>query len=61
MILVGIMIKPESDGKVMTREEAICIAEEFSEWIEDMVEKYSCDNDDLYALVKQFLLCEANE
>lgn len=40
----------------MTREEAICIAEEFSEWLEDMVEKYGWNKDNIQALIKQFIM-----
>ena len=40
----------------MTREEAICIAEEFSEWLENMVEKYGWDKNDVQDLIKQFLM-----
>ncbi len=39
----------------MTREEAICIAEEFGEWLEEMAEKYRWDKDDIQSLIKQFL------
>lgn len=38
-------------------EEVICIAEEFSEWLEDMAEKYRWDKDDIQVLIKQFLMC----
>ena len=40
----------------MTREEAISIAEEFSEWLEDIAEKYEWDKDDVQYLIKQFLM-----
>ena len=40
----------------MTREEAICIAEEFSKWLEDMAKKYGWDKNDVQALIKQFLM-----
>lgn len=40
----------------MTIEEVICIAEEFSEWLEDMAEKYGWNKDDVQALIKQFLM-----
>lgn len=45
----------------MTREEAINIAEEFSEWLEDMAEKYKQDKDDVQALIRQFLMCEVQK
>jgi len=45
----------------MTREEVINIAEEFSEWLEDMAEKYGCDKNDIQSLIKQFLMCEVEE
>lgn len=35
----------------------ISISEEFSEWLEDMAEKYNLDKDDVRALIKQFLMC----
>lgn len=41
----------------MTREEAISIAEEFSEWLENIAEKYGWDKDDVQSLIKQFLMC----
>lgn len=40
----------------MTSKEAICIAEEFSEWLEDMAKKYGWNKDDVQALIKQFLM-----
>ncbi len=40
----------------MTREEIFCIAAEFSEWLEDMAEKYRWDKDDIQSLIKQFLM-----
>ena len=40
----------------MTREELICIAEEFSEWLEDIAEKYQADKDEMQAVIKQFLM-----
>ena len=40
----------------MTREDAICIAEEFSEWLENMAEKYRWDKNDIQSLIKQFLM-----
>lgn len=40
----------------MTREEAICIAEEFSKWLENMAEKYRWDKNDIQSLIKQFLM-----
>lgn len=40
----------------MTRDDAICIAEDFSEWLEDMAEKYNLDKDDVQDLIKQFLI-----
>ena len=41
----------------MLVKEVICIAEEFSEWLEDMAEKYGLDKDDIQSLIKQFLMC----
>lgn len=38
-------------------EEAISIAEEFSEWLEDMAKKYKWNKDDVQALIKKFLMC----
>ena len=35
----------------------ISINEEFSEWLEDIAEKYNLDKDDVQALIKQFLMC----
>lgn len=40
----------------MTREELICIAEEFSKWLEDIAEKYQTDKDEVQAVIKQFLM-----
>lgn len=40
----------------MTREEAIHIAEEFCNWIEDMAKKYGWDKNDIQLLIKQFLI-----
>ena len=40
----------------MTREELICIAEEFSKWLEDIAEKYQADKDEMQAVIKQFLM-----
>lgn len=40
----------------MTREELIRIAEEFSEWLEDIAEKYQTDKDEMQAIIKQFLM-----
>lgn len=40
----------------MTGKEAICIAEEFDKWLEDMTEKYGLHKDDVQALIKQFLM-----
>jgi len=40
----------------MERAEVISIAEEFSEWLEDMAEKYGWDKNDVQALIKQFLM-----
>jgi hypothetical protein len=45
----------------MLREEALNIAEEFSEWLEDIAEKYGWDKDDVQDLIRQFLLCEVKE
>lgn len=41
----------------MTREEVISIAEEFSEWLDYIAEKYEWDKDDVQSLIKQFLMC----
>jgi len=38
----------------MTREEAISIAEEFSEWLETMAEKYGWNKDDVQSLINSF-------
>ncbi len=40
----------------MTREEAMSIAEEFNEWLEDVAEKYRWTKDDVQSLIKQFLM-----
>ena len=40
----------------MTRDEALCIAVEFSKWLEDMSKKYGWDKDDVQLLIKQFLM-----
>jgi len=40
----------------MTRKEAINIAEEFNEWLENIAEKYGWDKDDIQALIKLFLM-----
>lgn len=40
----------------MTRNDAICIAEDFNEWLENMAERYNLDKDDVQALIKQFLI-----
>ena len=40
----------------MTREQAISIAEEFNKWLEDMAKKYEWDQNDVQALIKQFLM-----
>lgn len=40
----------------MTREELLCIAEEFNKWLEDMAEKYRQDKNDVQSLIKQFLM-----
>lgn len=40
----------------MTREEAIRIAEDFNEWLEDMAKKYGWDKGDVQYLIKQFLM-----
>lgn len=36
----------------MNIEEVIRIAEDFSEWLEDMAEKYDCDKNDVQYLIK---------
>lgn len=40
----------------MTREEAICIAEEFSKWLEDTAKKYRWNTNEIQALIKQILI-----
>lgn len=40
----------------MTRENLICIAEEFNEWLENVAEKYQADKNDVQAIIKQFLM-----
>lgn len=40
----------------MTAEEAISIAEDFNEWLEDIAEKYKWTKDDVQSLIKQFLM-----
>lgn len=36
--------------------DAISIAKEFNQWLEDMAEIYGWDKDDVQALIKQFLM-----
>lgn len=40
----------------MTRDDAIYIAEDFNEWLEDMAKKYNLDKNDVQDLIKQFLI-----
>lgn len=40
----------------MTREDLLCVAEEFSEWLEDIAEKYQIDKDDVQEIIKHFLM-----
>ena len=40
----------------MAREDLICIAEEFSEWLEYISERYQADKNDVQAIIKQFLM-----
>ena len=40
----------------MTKEDLICIAKDFNEWLKDMAEKYSLDKDNIQDLIKQFLI-----
>ena len=40
----------------MTREEVVCIAEEFSEWLGEMAKKYRWDKDEIQSLIKQLLM-----
>ena len=40
----------------MTRDNVICIAEDFNEWLKDMAEKYNLDKDNIQDLIKQFLI-----
>ncbi len=40
----------------MTVKEVINIAEELSEWLEDIAEKYGCDKDEVQVLIKQLLM-----
>lgn len=42
--------------KSMTTRDAISIAKEFNQWLEDMAEIYGWDKDDVQALIKQFLM-----
>ena len=39
-----------------TREELLCLAEEFDKWLEYMVEKYNWDKNEVQSLIKQFLM-----
>ncbi len=40
----------------MSREILINLAEDFSDWINEMSEKYGVNKDDIQALIKQFLM-----
>ena len=42
--------------KEVISKDAISIAKEFNQWLEDMAEIYGWDKDDVQALIKQFLM-----